>query len=134
MFSRNKLPLQRNGLPKRTYSRKPMKFSLDDFIKYYDNLTDEQWNVLIGLCAKQGYDIRCIYGYKKEFGDEFTVLFADEILNPLLVLERCAGYMSVRDSFVEYQGDVQAQQVIEKRYANYGLPIPDYWRKRLWIS
>lgn len=122
----------KNKLPKRTYSRKPMEFDLEEFIKYYDNLTDEQWDILIDLCAKQGYDIRCIHGYKKDMGDRFTILFIYEVLDVLLALEDCAKYISRIDGPETWFWDGQVKKDIQERYERFGLPIPKYWRELLW--
>lgn len=108
------------------------KFDYSKFVEHYNNLSDSEWQEVIKAAAKLGYDIRSVLHYKKERGDGFDVEFLYEIISPLLCMDGASAF-GYEDEIV-YDYPEPMREEISERYARWGLPIPEYWKLRLWFE
>lgn len=108
------------------------KFRLIEFLDYYNTLTDEEWDAVIEMAAKKGYDISNVKAYIRVYGSNpgFEPMNLEEVCEQLLVFHgrnepmsaTCTGAVSIEEE----------RRNTEEFYASMGLPVPDYWRARLW--
>lgn len=109
-------------------------FDLREFLDYYDGLTDEEWNTVVQEMAELGYDIRCVFAYKKRRGSDFTISILHEIYEPLLAANQVLDLVFWRDLlYFETPMDKEDRKdSVVALYREFGLPIPQYWRDKLW--
>lgn len=77
-------------------------------------------------------DIRSVLCYKKEYEDEndFTIEDLPEIIDVLLYLDDASALMPIKDMYISRPDFMR--ELITDRYTRFQLPIPKYWRERLW--
>ena len=95
-------------------------------------MTDEEWDVAIEMAAKKGYDISNIKPYIRVYGGgyAFRPMGLEEVREQLLKLHGFNEPMSSTgydDRTIEEQ-----RRDTEEFYARMGLPVPEYWRAKLW--
>lgn len=112
------------------YAKCRNKFDCDKFISYYDSLSEDEWRDVIREAEKMGYDIRSVLYYKAEHGDDFTIEDLLEIVNPLLEMDGAGAFLQLGPVFYDYPEPVRER--VTENYNRWGLPIPEYWRERLW--
>lgn len=107
------------------------RFCFYDFLDYYDTLTDDEWEDAIRMAAKKGVDISYIRIYRKSCCNSFCKPMSfEDICEPLLQIHgfnepmtsTCTGVTTVneeRNNIVDF-------------YARLGVPVPKYWKEKLW--
>ena len=106
------------------------QFDYDKFVSYYDGLSDCEWSVVIQAALVLGYDIRSVLYYKKEMGTTFTVDVLPEIIEPLLCMDGASAFVDAGN--VVYDCPSLMRQDVLDDYTRWGLPVPEYWKVRLW--
>lgn len=108
------------------------KFRISEFLDYYNTLTDEEWDAAIEMAAKKGYDISNVKAYIRVYGKNpgFEPMNLEEVCEQLLEIygqnegmsSTCIGSVPIEEE----------RRNMEEFYASMGLPVPEYWRVRLW--
>lgn len=114
------------------FNKRKGVFDYEKFVSHYDNLSEAEWLSVIQDAADKGYDIRSVLCYKKEYDgeDDFTIEDLPEIIDVLLALDGAAALMPCKDMHISRPDFLR--ELITDRYARFQLPIPEYWRERLW--
>lgn len=120
------------GAVREGYAECQNRFDYDKFISHYDGLSEDEWCDVIREAEEMGYDIRSVLYYKKEYGDDFTIENLLEIVNPLLAMDGANTFLQLGPIHYDYLKPMQEE--ISERYARWGLPIPEYWKLRLWFD
>lgn len=107
------------------------KMKLAEFLDYYNTLTDEEWDKAIEMAAKKGYDISNIKAYIRVYGDSshFEPMNFEEARVQLLELHGGGPVLQLKASIVSIE---EERREITEAYATMGLPVPQYWKDKLW--
>ena len=114
------------------FGKRQDAFDYDKFVTHYDNLSEDEWRAVIQDALDKGYDIRSVLCYKKEYEDErdFTIEDLPEIIDVLLCMDGASALMPLKDTYISRPDFMR--ELITDRYARFQLPVPEYWRERLW--
>lgn len=112
------------------------QFDYWGFVNYYNSLSVDEWKKVILDMANKGYDIRCILYYKNwyaKLGLEFCISMVHEVFEPLLDVSGAGSLIGPREKFYVEPWEVAGlRDSLIKSYDEWNLPIPQYWRDRLW--
>lgn len=108
------------------------KFRINDFFDYYNTLTIDEWDEAIRMAAKRGVDISNIKPYIRIYGheDDFLPLEFVEIREKLIATHCPDNPMTWLPAAIISREEQRKE--IEDLYASLGVPVPDFWKRRLW--
>lgn len=108
------------------------KFRINDFFDYYNTLTIDEWDEAIRMAAKRGVDISNIKPYIRIYGheDDFLPLEFVEIREKLIAMHCPDNPMTWLPAAIISREEQRKE--IEDLYASLGVPVPDFWKRRLW--
>ncbi len=113
-------------------SRKGRSFESMTFFDYYNTLTIDEWDEAIRMAAKRGVDISNIKPYIRIYGheDDFLPLEFVEIREKLIAMHCPDNPMTWLPAAIISREEQRKE--IEDLYASLGVPVPDFWKRRLW--
>lgn len=107
-------------------------FKLSEFLDYYNTLISEEWDAVIDVAADRGYDIFNVKAYIRVYGiiPGFTPMSLEEVYESLLKYHGENGSIWTSPACI-------VDRETERRetaafYASLGVPVPEYWKSKLW--
>lgn len=106
-------------------------FRMHDFMDYYNSLTDAEWDMAVRRAAGRGYDISSVKPFIRVYCDDvIRPMGLEEVREKLLKMHGFRGVLCESSSCD--LGIGEQRHGIEALYAGMGVPVPDYWREKLW--